>query len=151
VDSQYNTATEFKIIADYGDDTKMTIRHDLDNGILFEGTAGRIFINRGRLSGKPVEELTSHPLPDGAVEEVYKNRPLVDHFRNFFEAVVARREPVSDVFSHHRALTTCHLAGIAARLERKIEWDPKAERIIGDEQAQSLVSREKRPGFEIEM
>ncbi len=151
VDSQYNTATEFKIIADYGDGTKMTIRHDLDNGILFEGTEGRIFINRGRLSGKPAEELASRPLPDGAVQKVYKDRPRLDHFRNFFEAVATRQEPVSDVFSHHRALTTCHLAGIAARLGRKIEWDPQAERILGDEQAQSLVSREKRAGFEIEM
>jgi predicted dehydrogenase len=150
VDDQYNTATEFEITADYADGMKLTIRHDGDNGILFEGTEGRIFINRGRLRGKPVEELAARPLPDGAVERVYKDRPLVDHFRNFFEAVEARKEPVSDVFSHHRALTTCHLAGIAARLGRKIQWDPKAERIVGDEQSQSFVSREKRHGFEIE-
>ena len=29
-----------------------------DNGILFEGDDGRIFVNRGRLTGKPVEEMT---------------------------------------------------------------------------------------------
>jgi len=149
-DNQYNTATEFLIHADYADGMRLTIRHDLDNGILFEGTHGRIFANRGRLSGKPVEDLRSKPLPEGAVERVYKNRPLTDHFRNFFEAVAARREPVSDVFSHHRALSTCHLAGIAIRLGRKIRWDPKAEKIIGDIQAQGLISREKRNGFEIE-
>ena len=151
IENGYNTATEFQIAAVYGDDTKMTIRHDLDNGILFEGTEGRIFINRGQLRGKPVEELASQPLPDGAVEEVYKNRPLTDHFRNFFEAVIARKEPVSDVFSHHRALTTCHLAGIAARLGRKIQWDPKKERVVDDALAQSLVAREKRQAFAIEM
>jgi predicted dehydrogenase len=151
VNNHYNTATRFNIKAVYDDGVELTIRHDTGNGILFEGTEGRIFVNRGRITGKPVEDLVSNPLPDGAMEEVYKNRPLVDHVTNFFEAVAARKEPISDVFSHHRALSTCHLAGIAARLGRKIEWDPKAERIIGDDQAQSLVSRENRRGYEIEM
>ena len=86
---------------------------------------------------------------DGALEEVYKNRSLTNHFGNFFEAVAAGKEPISDVFSHHRALTTCHLAGIAARLGRKIKWDPDTESIVGDDQAQSFVSRARREGFEI--
>ena len=42
---------------------------------------------------------------------------------------------------HHRSLTTCHLAGIAARLGRKIRWDPEHERILGDNEAQRFVSR----------
>ena len=61
-----------------------------------------------------------------------------------------RVEPISDVFSHHRALSTCHLAGIAARLGRTIRWDPVREQVIGDGQAQSLVGRDYRKGFEIE-
>ncbi|MEQ9410704.1 MAG: Gfo/Idh/MocA family oxidoreductase [Fuerstiella sp.] len=146
--SRYNTATEFLIRADFADGAQIEIRHDQSNGILFEGTEGRIFVNRGRLTGQPVEDLKKNPLPNTALEEVYKNRPLVDHFRNFFEAVVARQEPISDVFSHHRALSTCHLAGIAARLNRKIRWDPQAEQIIDDAQAQHLISREARKGFE---
>jgi predicted dehydrogenase len=148
--SQYNTATEFLIKAAFADGKVIEIRHDRDNGILFEGTLGRIFVNRGKLTGQPVDDLAKNPLPGGAMEEVYKNRPLVDHFRNFFEAVVARKEPISDVFSHHRALTTCHLAGIAARLSRKITWDPKAEKIVDDEQAQSFISREARKGYATE-
>ncbi len=147
----YNTATKFNIKATFADGMELVLRHDTSNGILFEGTEGRIFVNRGRLTGKPVEELTTNPLPDGALEAVYKDRELTDHLSNFFDAVVARKEPISDVFSHHRALSTCHLAGIAARLGRKIEWDPKQERIIGDALAQSMVAREKRKGFEIEM
>lgn len=151
VDNMFNTATEFLVNVDYADGMKLTIRHDLDNGILFEGTEGRIFANRGRLSGKAVEELSSRPLPEGAVEKVYKDRPLTDHFQNFFDAVASRKEPVSDVFSHHRSLTTCHLAGIAIRLGRKLSWDPQAEKIVGDNEAQKFISRDKRKGFEIEV
>lgn len=151
VSNRYNTATKFNIKADYGNGLELTIRHDTDNGILFEGTKGRIFVNRGKLVGKPVEDLASRPLPEGALEKVYKNRPLTDHVANFFESVAERKEPISDVFSHHRALTTCHLAGIAARLGRKIRWDPAKEEIIEDSVAQSFVAREKRQRFEIEM
>ncbi len=149
VNNQYNTATEFLIRARYADDMELTIRHDTDNGILFEGTEGRIFVNRGRLTGQPAEQLAENPLPDGALEEVY-GRPLTDHVSNFFQSVVDRKPPISDPHSHHRALSTCHLAGIAARLGRKIHWDPEAERVIGDEQAQRFVGRDYRKGFEIE-
>jgi predicted dehydrogenase len=151
VDNRYNTATKFNIKAVYDDGVELTIRHDTDNGILFEGTNGRIFVNRGKLVGKPVEDLASDPLPDGALEKVYKDRDLTGHVANFFEAVAAGKEPISDVFSHHRALTTCHLAGIAARIGRKLRWDPKNERVIGDQLAQSFVAREQRQGFAIEM
>ena len=147
----YNTVTKFNIKSTYADGMELVIRHDTRNGILFEGTDGRIFVNRGRLSGKPVEDLAKNPLPAGALEKVYKDRKLTNHVTNFFQSVAARKEPISDVFSHHRALSTCHLAGIAARLGRKIKWDPKKERVVDDPQAQALVGREKRKGFEIEM
>jgi predicted dehydrogenase len=150
-DTQYNTATAFLIQAKFADGKEIEIRHDQNNGILFEGTKGRIFVNRGRLTGKPVEDLVSNPLPEDALEKAYKNRPLVSHFQNFFESVVARTEPISDVYSHHRAVSTCHLAGIAARLGRKIQWDPKTESVVDDKLAQSFVARESRKRFEIEM
>ena len=148
---RYNTATEFMIKVMYADGIELNIRHDQGNGILFEGTKGRIFVNRGRLTGKPVEDLATNPLPEDAMQTAYKGRPLTDHFRNFFDCVVDRVQPISDVFSHHRALSTCHLAGIAARLGRKIQWDPQAEKMVNDKQAQGFVKREKRKGFEIEM
>ena len=150
-DSQYNTATAFLIKATFADGMEIEIRHDGNNGILFEGTKGSLFVSRGRLTGKVVEDLAAQPLPEGALESVYKNRPLVEHTRNFFESVVARKEPISDVYSHHRAISTCHLAGIAARLGRPIEWDPKNEVILNDQQAQGLIARERRKGFEIEL
>jgi predicted dehydrogenase len=148
--SRYNTATEFLIETKFADGVELIIRHDGGNGILFEGTEGRIFVNRGKLSGKPVEDLASNPLPAGALDQAYKGRPLTDHFRNFFESARDRVEPISDVFSHHRALSTCHLAGIAARLNRAITWDPNLETIPNDPQAQSFLARPYRKGFEIE-
>lgn len=146
---RYNTATAFNIKATFADGMELTIRHDTNNGILFEGTEGRIFVNRGRLVGRPVEDLENNPLDPGELERLYGG-PLTDHVSNFFQSVAARKAPISDPCSHHRALSTCHLAGIAARLGRKIRWDPQQQRIVDDQAAQQFIDREKRNGFEIE-
>ena len=134
--------TEFRHIASDNGETKSWSRCHYEFRWWYEYSGGK-------LTGRPVDDLKSNPLPDGAMEEAYKNRTLVDHFRNFFEAVRDRKEPISDVFSHHRALSTCHLAGIAARLNRKLSWDPTKAVIIDDPQAQKLIARDYRKGFEI--
>ncbi len=103
------------------------------------------------MSGKAVDALKEQPLPEGALESVYKGRPPVSHFQNFFNAVESRYEPISDVHSHHRALTTCHLAGIAVRLGETVDWDPKLETIPHNARQKSFLAREYRSGFGIEM
>ena len=57
--------------------------------------------------------------------------------------------PVSDVFSHVQAMSTCHLCVIAARFNRVIQWDSEKETIVGDDQAQAFFGRERRKGFEL--
>jgi predicted dehydrogenase len=150
VDNQYNTATEFLLRSTFADGMEIDLRHDGDNGILFEGTEGSLFVTRGRLSGEAVDGLKAKPLPEGAIEKVYKDRPVVSHVQNFFDCVVSHKEPISDVASHHRSLTICHLSGIAARLNRPIQWDPAKEVILDDPQAQGFIARPRRQGFEIE-
>lgn len=151
VDNQYNSPTKFEIHANMPGNIPMIITSEGDNGILFEGTKGRFFVNRGRLSGKPVEDLENNPLPEGAVEEVYGGPVAENHTANFIEAMETRKQPISDVWSHNRMLETCHLANIAIRLGRELKWDPKKREIVGDEQANAFLSRESRKGFEIDM
>lgn len=151
VSDQYNSPTKFEIHANMPGNIPLVITSEGDNGILFEGTEGRIFVNRGRLSGKPVEDLENNPLPDGAVEEVYGGPVSENHTANFIAAMAARQQPISDVWSHNRMLETCHLANISIRLGRELNWDPVKREIIGDKQANSFLSRESRQGYEIEM
>jgi hypothetical protein len=151
VDDQYNAATEFEIRADMPDGIEMIITSAGDNGILFEGTEGRLFVNRGRISGRPVEELGDRPLPEGAIEAIYGGPVSENHSANFIEAMRERRQPISDVWSHNRMLEICHLSNIAMRLGRPLDWDPVDRQVIGDEQANRFLAREIRRGFEIEM
>jgi predicted dehydrogenase len=151
VDDQYNAATKFNIAVDMPDGVEMLITSEGDNGILFEGTEGRFFVNRGRLSGKPVEDLESNPLPEGAVEAVYGGPVSANHTANFIEAMRSREQPISDVWSHNRMLEICHLSNIAMRLGRELAWDATKREIVGDAEANAFLARASRKGYEIEM
>lgn len=151
VADQYNAATQFTIRVDMPNNVELIITSEGDNGILFEGTEGRFFVNRGKLTGKPVEDLKDKPLPDGAIEKVYGGKISANHTANFIEGMKARKQPISDVWSHNRMLEICHLSNIAMRLGRELKWDPVKREIIGDAQANSFLSRENRKGFEINL
>jgi len=151
VDDRYNVATEFTIRADMQDDIEMVITSEGDNGILFEGTRGRFFVNRGKIVGRPVEDLKSNPLPAGVIDKVYGGSVPANHTANFVDSMKSRKQPISDVWSHNRMLEICHLSNIAMRLGRAVNWDPIKREIIGDDQANSFLARESRKGYETEM
>jgi predicted dehydrogenase len=151
VDDRYNVATQFTIRVDMPDEVELMITSEGDNGILFEGSEGRFFVNREKIVGKPIENLKEDPLPEGAIEEVYGGKVSENHTANFIEGMRSRKQPISDVWSHNRMLEICHLSNIAMRLGREIRWDPVTRTIIGDDQANSFLARESRQGFEINM
>ncbi len=151
VHDQYNIATSYKIKADMPGDVELIITSSGDNGILFEGTKGRFFVNRGKIVGKPIEKLATNPLPEGAINEIYGGPVCENHSDNFVQAIKSRKQPISDVWSHNRMLEICHLANIAMRLDREVKWDPTQREIIGDPQANAFLSRENRQGFAIDM
>ena len=150
VGDRYNAATDFTIRVAMPDKVEMIITSKGDNGILFEGTTGRFFVNRGKLTGKPAEDLAHDPLPEGAIEGLYGGPVSGNHTANFVAAMTSRKQPISDVWSHNRMLEICHLANIAMRLGRELQWDPLAREVVGDAQANTFLARESRKGFEID-
>jgi predicted dehydrogenase len=149
VDDQYNAATAFRIKVDMPEGIEMIITSEGDNGILFEGTKGRFFVNRGKIVGKPIENLADDPLPEGSIEAVYGGPVSQNHTANFVDSMKSRKQPISDVWSHNRMLEICHLANIAMRLDRELQWDPDTRQIVGDDQANAFLARESRKGYEI--
>jgi predicted dehydrogenase len=149
VHDRYNVATEFTLSVAMPGDVEMVITSKGDNGILFEGTEGRFFVNRGKITGTPVDDLKSNPLPDKAIEEVYGGPVPANHTVNFIDAMRSRKQPVSDVWSHNRMLEICHLSNIAMRLGRKLEWDIATRAIVGDPQAATFLGRESRKEYAI--
>ena len=156
----YNVAIDFQATYQFANGVVMTVSDSgSDNGILFTGDAGRLFVNRGKITGAPVDALKSQPLrrEDWTVYD-YDNleRParagkldaIINHMGNFVDCVQSRRKPVSDVMSSHRTVSTCHLGNISMRLGRAVKWDPIKEEFIDDKEANTWLKREQRQGFE---
>jgi predicted dehydrogenase len=73
----------------------------------------------------------------------------ISHMENFVNCIRENTQPVSGVPSTHRTITSCHLANIAMRLERKLRWDPVKEDSINDPEASSMVARPQRVAYAV--
>jgi hypothetical protein len=151
---RFNAASQFKVEIRFADGTELVVRdsaEDLgfENGILFEGDKGRIFVNRGKLTGKPVEELTDRPLPENWADTLYGTAAPESHIQNFVDCVETRATPISDAHSHHRMLCVCHSINIALRLGRALTLDTASESFVGDDEANQFLARSQRSGYEI--
>jgi hypothetical protein len=149
VDNQYNAATKFDVKCMYPNGVELHILSDGENGIQITGDKSELFVSRGVLRGKAYDEMKENPLPEGTLTKLYKGKKPGNHMANFFECCQDRTLPISDVYTHHRAMTTCHLANIAIRLGRKLNWDAEKEQIVGDSAANGWLKREQRKGYEV--
>ena len=150
VDDGYNTSHDYAVKCKFAGGVEMILTSRGDNGILFEGTKGRMFVNRGKITGAPIDEKWDDGKfgPEDLVK-LYKGKPFEGHKDNFYRCIREGGLPVSDVFTHTQMLNICHLSAIAARLKRVIKWNPQSEKIQGDDQAAAMLSRQARAGFEI--
>jgi predicted dehydrogenase len=115
-----------------------------DLGAIFLGTHGKIEIKRGSFSADPSDLLK------GAPPETKQGRgESVAHIQNFFDCLRSRKQPSADVETGHRATTLCHLVNICRIMGRKLYWDPQSETFAGDDQANLLLSRPRRKGYEL--
>lgn len=119
------------------------LRREQRNGIMFVGSEGRIFVNRGGLYGAAVEALDD--LEDRRRD--WQTDPTLKHVENFFECVESRKTPVANVAEQHRSITACHLTNIAMRVGRTLHWDAAAEQIVGDDEASRWTRREARAPY----
>lgn len=72
-----------------------------------------------------------------------------NHMRQFFNSVKTRSKTVANPVMMHRSMTTVHCANIAQWLGRDMRWDPVKEEFINDPEANRMLTRAQREGWEI--
>lgn len=134
-----------RITYDYGDGVKMIVgqgQKDIKMGTRFIGDKGEIYVNRGVFKPSS-EEIGAIKLKDSDIQ-LYES---TNHHKNFLNCIVTREKPICDVEIGHRTATACHLGNISCRLQRKIVWDPVAEKITGDNEAAEMTQRAHRAPY----
>ena len=64
------------------------------------------------------------------------------HELNFIECVKSRKQTITPIEVAHRSTTISLIGVICLELGRKLQWDPKAEKFINDDEANKMLSHD---------
>jgi hypothetical protein len=67
-----------------------------------------------------------------------------NHHQNFLDCIRTRQATVTPVEVGHHSTIPGHLCQISMLTGRKIRWDAREEKILGDEEAGKLTTRDYR-------
>ncbi len=129
-------------------------------GILFCGTDGSLLLDRSGFEIIPDKvtlpygiKLAQGDRPLRKIDLKADKQPGVDgqpaHIANFVDCLKTRKRPTCDIEIAHRSTNTCHLGNIAYKLGRKLFWDNETETFKNDPEANALLTREPRAGYEL--
>lgn len=139
----FTTATKVAFRCRYANGVELYCHTDpRSHGVRFEGSEGWLEIGVNYSKQIACEPAT---LKDARIGDHETRLPVSDnHYRNFLDCVKSRREPIEPVEAGHRTSMLCHLGNIAMRLKTKIQFNPKTEQIVGNDEANQMLERPLR-------
>lgn len=155
----WNVHGDFMVKAEYDNGITMLTSGGYPNGIRYEGSEGWIWVSRGSYVAS-----TSDPVSLGAnakaldasdpkilqsiigPEEIHLYKSAEQH-GNWLDCIESGEEPISPAEIGHRSCSVCLVSHIAMKSGRKLEWDPKTERFVNDQEANSHLSRAQRAPY----
>ena len=152
----WNVHGDFMVKAKYENDVEMYISGGYPNGIRYIGTEGWIFVSRGNYqatASDPVAKDESSKALDASdpsiltsvIQEneihLYKSN---EQHGNWLDCIQSRKEPISPVEPGHRACATCLISHIAMKIGEKLQYDPKSEKFLNSNEANSMLRRSNR-------
>ena len=103
-------------------------------GIYFHALRGTLFTDYGKHEVVPEGSL----LEDAAPPE-QSTPPSPGHEREWLDSIKSREQPSCNVNYHYKVDLALTLANLSYRLGRSVRFDPKTEKIVGDEEAVKLA------------
>jgi predicted dehydrogenase len=152
---------KYRITAKYPNNVVMTVCDEFPNGVRFEGSQGWIFVTRGAYAASASDPVVQDPNAkalDASDPKILASKIGPDEVHlyvsdeqhgNWLDCIRSRRQPIAPVEVGHRTCSACLVGHIAMKLERKLQWDPAAERFKNDETANALLSRPMRAPWKI--
>ena len=133
-----------RIVNNYGIDGR-------SYGIQFQGTQGTLFVDRGGFEFTPeLQRVGDESAPPAEKPSKGEGSPQhLPHVRNFLDCVKSRQAPASEVEIGHRSTTAALLGNISLKVKQKIAWDAEKEQIVGNAEADTLLTKQYRSPWKI--
>lgn len=127
---------------------------DKSGGILFCGTKGTMFLDRGGYRIVPEMKVTPPANPGErpvrepmmtASEAKSTDSGNRNHWANFLECVRTRQKPISDIEACQHSTTTCLLGNVAWRSKLRLDWDAQKWTTTQSEARKYLTREYRKP------
>ncbi|MEN9974829.1 MAG: hypothetical protein RLZZ282_835, partial [Verrucomicrobiota bacterium] len=122
---------------------------EIEGGAKWIGPDGWVRVERGSIKASNPEWLRDIQKLDkkgGLKVPVYKSE---NHHKNFLDCIKSRKRTITPVEIAHRSQTPGHLGLIAAITGRKLKWDAVKQVIVGDPDANAMLSKKMRAPWKI--
>jgi hypothetical protein len=140
----FDVHTTFRAEGMYANGVRLIMETGNPAGVRFEGDRGFVFVRRGAIEPSD-RELLREKIRDDEIK-LYRS---TNHMKDFLECMRSRKDPVAPVEVGHRSNTICVITHIAMKLGRKLQWDPRAERFINDDEANRWLDYPHRKPWNI--
>lgn len=155
----WNVHGDFMVKAEYDNGITMFTSGGYPNGIRYEGSEGWVWVSRGSYTASasdPVAQGNNAKALDASDPKILQSvigpgeihlYQSEEHHGNWLDCIQSGKEPLSPAEIGHRACSVCLVSHVAMKVGRKLEWDPKAERFVNDDEANSHLSRPQRAPY----
>jgi predicted dehydrogenase len=118
-------------------------------GAIFVGRDCKMEINRNKFTTNPPDFVKDPPDAHLAVKWEGDGWIAKGHVENWFDCIRTRAKPNADVEIGHRTASLCQLLVIVRQLGRRLRWEPAREQFPDDAEANRLLDRPRRTGWEL--
>ena len=145
----FSCASRFRpVTMTYVDGTVLNFLPEVDTAT-FYGERGTMEISRNKFVTDPVDLVTSGPDAELIAKWDGGGHVARPHLQNWLDCIRSRKTPNASIEIGQRSVTVCHLANLARELNRPLQWNPTAEMFVEDDEANMLLDRPRRKGFEL--
>jgi predicted dehydrogenase len=126
----YDAPMSYDVISKYEGGIEVLMSSRITMGTKWIGENGWVYVNRGKIE-------TSNPawLEPGFVAGEWQSYKTPGHQRNFIDCILSREDTIANAETAHRSITPGHLAFVSHAIGGPVQWDPKAEQVVGNEEA----------------
>ena len=155
----WNVHGDFMVKHEYENGISVLTCGGYTNGVRYEGSEGWIFVSRGSYTASasdPTDKEKSSKALNASDPKILESviganethlYKIDEQHGNWLDCIETRKAPISPVDIGHRSCSVCLISHVAMKIPRKLEWNPKTEMFVNDNEANAFLSRPQRKPY----